>query len=44
MYMFLLSDNAWICARPTIDRDLVSFIPDKKEREREKEKNKMGKR
>ena len=32
---FFSQMNAWICERPTTDRDLASVIPDKKEKERE---------
>ena len=35
-YVRVFPDNAWICARSTIDHDLISVILEKKEREKDK--------
>ena len=36
-------ENAWICARPTTDRDLVSVIQDKKEEKKERKRERERK-
>ena len=41
VFTSFLQENAWICARQTTDRDLVSVIPDKTERKKKGEKKIM---